>query len=122
MDGLGNPVKLLFTGGNISDCSVAVDLLAEVDISGSVVMGDKAYGTSAIRDHISGTGATYDIPPKSNAVEPWDCDYSHYKERHVVECFFQKIKQFRRVATRYDKLIKCFKAFVSLACVMVLVK
>ena len=122
VDGLGNPVKLLFTCGNISDCSVAVEVLSTVDISGSVVLADKAYGTNDIRAHIEGQGSSYCIPPKSNTIDPWDCDYWHYKERHVVECFFQKIKQFRRVATRYDKLLACFKATVYLACIMLLVK
>lgn len=52
------------------------------------------------------------IPPKSNAKDPWPVDYCLYKERHLVECFFQKIKWFRRVATRYDMLDKPFLAFV----------
>ncbi len=64
-------------------------------------------------------GASYCIPPKSNEKNPWDCDWWLYKERHLVECFFQKLKQFRRVATRYDKLAKRFLAFVQLACIMV---
>lgn len=122
VDGLGNPVKLSFTGGAVSDCSEATALLSKVTIKGSDILADKAYGTVEIRTYIMENGATYTIPPKSNTVEPWECDYSHYKERHVVECFFQKIKQFRRVATRYDKLIACFKGFVYLACVMILVK
>jgi transposase len=122
VDGLGYPVKLIFTGGNVSDCAVAVDLLSKVNISGSVVLADKAYGTLDIRTHIESQNSAYCIPPKSNALDPWDCDYWRYKERHVVECFFQKIKQFRRVATRYEKLINCFKGFVYLACIMILVK
>ena len=122
VDGLGNPVKLLFTGGNVPDCTVAVDALAAVDISGSVILADKAYGTSDVRAYIERQGSSYCIPPKSNTVAPWDCDYWHYKERHAVECFFQKIKQFRRVATRYDKLLSCFKGFVFLSCIMLLVK
>ena len=122
VDGLGNTVKLLFTEGNISDCKVAIDVLSTVDISRSAILADKAYGTNDIRAHIENQGASYCIPPKSNTVDPWDCDYWHYKERHVVECFFQKIKQFRRVATRYDKLLTCFMATVYLACIMILVK
>lgn len=63
--------------------------------------------------------ATVVIPPKSNAKEPWPVDYCLYKERHLVECFFQKIKWFRRVATRYDKLDKSFLAFVYMAAIMI---
>lgn len=115
-------IHFSFTGGAVSDCSEATALLSKVTIKGSDILADKAYGTVEIRTYITENGATYTIPPKSNTVEPWECDYSHYKERHVVECFFQKLKQFRRVATRYDKLIACFKGFVYLACVMILAK
>lgn len=52
--------------------------------------------------------------------EPWACDYFRYKERHVVENFFLKIKKFRRVAMRFDTLAKCFYGFVVLAAVHVL--
>ena len=85
-------------------------------------MGDKAYGSKEIRDYIINNKGTYAIPPKSNAREPWECDWWQYKERHLVECFFNKIKHFRHVATRYDKLISRFKSFVYLACVMILSK
>jgi transposase len=122
VDALGNPIKLFLTPGNINDCAVAVDVLSGVELSGSVVMGDKAYGTKEIRKHIESCGATYDIPPKSNAADPWECDYYHYKERHVVECFFNKLKQFRRIATRYDKLSRSFMTFALLASVMILLK
>jgi len=122
VDALGNPVKLLFTGGNINDCTVAADILSLVDISGSTVMGDKAYGSEGIRGFIKEHGATYTIPPKDNNPNPWACDWWQYKERHLVECFFNKLKHFRRIATRYDKLISRFKSFVYLACVMILLK
>jgi transposase len=119
---LGNPVKLHLTPGNVNDCAVATDVLSGIELTGSVVLGDKAYGTAAIREYIESSGATYCIPPKANAVNPWDCDFSHYKERHVVECFFNKIKQFRKIATRYDKLSKVFLSLAYLVSVMVLLK
>ena len=80
-------MKLLFTGGNVFDSKVAVPLMEQIDISGSIVMGDKAYGSQEIRDYIVAQGACYAIPPKSNAAEPWECDWWQYKERHLVECF-----------------------------------
>ena len=126
VDGLGNPVKLSFTEGNVSDSKEAVPLLEKVsekvDMSGSTVLGDKAYGAKDIRDFVASKDAEYCIPPKSNAKEPWDCDFYHYKERHLVECFFNKLKQFRHIATRYDKLLSSFKSFVFLASVLILCK
>jgi transposase len=93
-------VRLYLTPGNINDCSAAIDVLAGVPIEGSVVLGDKAYGTREIREYIASRGATYCIPPKSNAADPWEHDKDLYKERHLVECFFNKFKQFSLVATR----------------------
>lgn len=55
----------------------------------------------------------------SNASHPWAVDWWLYKERHLAECFFQKIKWFRRVATRYDKLDSTFLAFVYLAAIVI---
>lgn len=80
-------------------------------------MGDKAYGSETIRDWISAQGDSYTIPPKENAKNPWKVDWFLYKERHLVECFFNKIKHFRRVATRYDKLAKSFLSFVYVAAI-----
>ena len=122
MDALGNPVRLYLTPGNINDCTIATKVLSGVTLSGSVVMGDKAYGTVDIRNYIESQGATYCIPPKSNTSNPWECDYHRYKERHVVECFFNRLKQFRRIATRYDKLSQNFLSFALLVSVMILLK
>lgn len=93
-----------------------------MDIEGSNILGDKAYGAKAIREYIIEQNADYTIPPKSNAKEPWEYDYWLYKERHLVECFFQKIKWFRRIATRYDTLDSTFLSFVYLASIMILLK
>jgi len=87
VDGLGNPLRLLFTGGQAHDSTVATELLSLVDISKSIVMGDKAYGAKKIREHIVSNGGTYAIPPMSNTANPWECDWWQYKERHLVECF-----------------------------------
>ena len=113
MDALGNPVHFLLTGGNIFDASAAIELLSEVNISGSNILGDKAYGTKSIRTYITEQRASYTIPPKSNVIEPWFCDFHTYKERHLIECFFNKLKVFRRVATRYDILLLRPSCFVQ---------
>lgn len=83
-------------------------------------LADRAYGARAIREYISEHGASYVIPPQSNVSDPWPVDWHLYKERHLVECFFQKIKWFRRIATRYDKLDASFLAFVYLASIAIL--
>lgn len=119
MDGLGNPVVFLLSPGNGHDSVHAVELMEMTDITGVNMLGDKAYGTKEILAHIKEHGATVVIPPKSNSKEPWEADCYLYKERHLVERFFQKIKWFRRVATRYDKLDKSFLAFVYMAAIMI---
>jgi transposase len=122
VDGLGNPIRLTFTGGEVHDSKQAIPLLEGFDLSHSAVLGDKAFGTVEILTYILNSGAQVVIPPKSNSKKPWDCDYYRYKERHLVECFFNKIKHFRRVATRYDKLSSMFQAFVFLAAILLWLK
>lgn len=122
VDGLGNPVEFLLSPGNDHDSTHAVELLSKVAITGCNILGDKAYGTERIRGFITEQGANYTIPPKANNPTPWKGDWWLYKERHLVECFFQKLKWFRRVATRYDKRDDSFLAFVYLAAIAILVK
>lgn len=115
MDALGNPLLFQLTGGNVHDSQPDCDMFNQLPIEGRNVLGDKAYGAQTIRDKLASKGASYTIPPHTNAKEPWSVDWYLYKERHVVECFFNKIKHFRRVATRYDKLATSFFAFVYIA-------
>ena len=122
VDALGNPVHFMLTGGQVHDSAAAVDLLAGVPLSRSNILGDKACGAKHIRDYITQQGATYTIPPKKNCAEPWYCDFHTYKERHLVECFLNKLKVFHRVYTRYDKLAVSFAAFIHLASICVLLK
>lgn len=126
MDGLGNPLAFLLSSGNDHDSKHAVFLLSQVNIEGSNILGDKAYGANAIRDYIDSQEAFYTIfytiPPKSDVSDPWPVDWYTYKERHLIECFFQKLKWFRRVFTRYDKLDTSFLAFVYIAAIAILLK
>ena len=91
-DGLGNPLALLLSPGNDHDSRHAVSLIGQAEIRGSNVIGDKAYGSQAIREYITSREGSYTIPPKSDNPEPWFIDEHVYKERHLIECFFQKIK------------------------------
>ena len=122
VDGLGNPLAFLLSPGNDHDSKHAVSLLGQVNIEGSNVLGDKAYGAKAIRDYIESREASYTIPPKNDVADPWPVDWYAYEERHLVECFFQKLKWFRRVFTRYEKLDVSFLAFVYIASIAILLK
>lgn len=122
MDGLGNPLYFQLSAGNVNDSEMAVEVLSHVSIADSAILADKAYGTNEILDYIQVQDADYAIPPKSNTRIPWRCDWWLYKERHLVECFFLKLKNFRRVATRYDKLATSFLAFVYIAAIFILLK
>lgn len=120
VDRLGNPVYFQLSSGNLHDSTLAVDVLSNIDIKGSNILGNKAYGTKEFKECIASQEASHTIPPKSNAQNPWHCDWWIYKERHLVECFFNKIKHSRRVSTRYDKLASFFLAFVYIASIFIL--
>ncbi len=94
---------------------MAIPLLKTTNIKGSHILVDRAYGSAEIRAYITEQNAKYVIPPKQNAKEPRSVDWCLYKERHLVECFFNKIKQFRRIATRYDKFAVSFLYFIYVA-------
>ena len=122
VDGLGNPLAFMLSSGTDHDSTHAVPLLEQIHIAGSNILGDKAYGAKAIRDYIVSQGATYTIPPRKDVDKPWPVDWHTYKERHLIECFFQKLKWFRRVFTRYDKLDASFLAFVYIGAISILLK
>ena len=122
VDGLGNPLAFLLSPGQDHDSVHAVELLSQVNIEGCNILGDKAYGSKAIREYITSQNAAYTIPPKASAADPWPVDWHIYKERHLVECFFQKLKWFRRIFTRYDKLDSSFLAFVYVGAIAILLK
>lgn len=119
VDALGNPIYVQLSAGNIHDVTVAQEMLEHVHLDGTTVLADKAYGKWELREYIADHNADFCIPPKSNESDPWYCDWWQYKERHLVEIFFLKLKEFRRIATRYDKLAQRFLAFVHLACIRI---
>ena len=110
------PVTFLLSAGNIDDCTEAVPLLKQLpDLKDCNILGDKAYGTKEIREYLHGQSARYTIPPKVNTKQPWPFDKETYKRRNVVERFFNRLKEFRCVETRYDKRDDSFMAFVMIA-------
>jgi transposase len=117
VDALGNPVDFRLTGGECADISVAPELLKNV--AGCTVIADKGYDSDPLVLELEGKGCIVVIPPRSNRKTPRSYDKHVYKERHLVECFFNKIKEYRRIATRYEKLAKTFLAFVHLAAALI---
>lgn len=85
-------------------------------------MGDKGYDSDAIVEQITASGAEVVIPPKANRKVQRSCDYALYRERNLVERFFNKLKQFRGIATRYDKRAIHFLSGVYLASAIILLK
>ena len=83
------------------------------------VLADRAYEARTILAYISEQGTSYVIPPQSKVSDPWPVDWWLYKERHLVECFFQKLKWFRRIATRYGNLNASFLTFVYIAAIAI---
>jgi len=122
VDALGNPLKLLLSEGQESDIRNAPPLLCTLSIKGCVINADKGYDSKDFVEWLKLYGAIPNIPSRETNREQRECDWWMYKERHLIENFWQKIKQFRRVATRYDKLAKSFLGFVYLASVLVLLK
>ena len=120
MNGLGQPVELTATAGQASDIGQAETLLA--DHAPEVVIADKGYDCDAFVAVIEGREAEAVIPSRSNRLEPRELDGHTYKERNVVERFWAQAKQFRRVATRYEKKAANFLGFVWVAALMVMLK
>jgi len=110
------------SGGEVHDSKAAIDVLSHVHIAGSMVLADRGYDSNKILAYIENQDAQHTIPSRSNRLIQRECDWWIYKERHLVECFFNKIQHFRRVATRYDKLASSFFAFVLLASISILLK
>lgn len=112
----GMAIRLFLSPGNDHDCKHAPGLLKNLELGTAVF--DKAYDTNPIREAIAAMGAVACIPSKSNRREPIPHDKQMYKRRHLVENFFQRIKEHRAIATRYEKLSTTFGALVTLAAVV----
>jgi len=108
------PIAFLLTGGHVADC-VAADALLDQTSTTDLVHGDKGYDTDAVRRKIEAKGAAPNIPPKSNRV--WKSCFSPflYRHRNAIERMFGRLKDFRRIATRYDRLAHNFHAALCIA-------
>jgi transposase len=112
-DALGNPIRFSLTAGQVSDYKEALSLID--GLKTNAILADKGYDADYIIEAISQCGAQAVIPPKSNRNTLRVYDKALYKERNLIERLFNKLKHFRRVATRYDKTASAFLAFVHLA-------
>ena len=110
VNALGNPLKFDFTPGQKSDISVATKLLEKV--SKAYVVCDREYDFDNFIEQIESLCCTPVIPGRRNRKVKINYDTHIYKERNIVECFFSKIKYFRRIFSRFEKSLLSFKAFV----------
>jgi transposase len=117
VDSLGNPLKIIITPGQRSEITQAEKLLE--GLQDSNVLADKGYDCDRLRSQIKIQNCTPVIPPKSNRIETIYYDKVTYKERHAIECFFSKIKYFRRVFSRFDKSRRNFGAFLAFVGAMI---
>jgi transposase len=115
---LGHPVAVHLTGANAADSPHLPGLIAGIDTA--AVVADKGYDADANRDAIRAQGAEPCIPPRKNRAVVIDYDRHLYRERNGVERFFGRIKQYRRVATRYDKKARNFLGFVWIASIAIM--
>ena len=108
-DALGYPLKLLLTPGNRNDITQAENLLE--GSKNNTIIADKGYDCDKFIEAIKAAGSVPVIPPRSNRKELRDYDKIIYKERHHIECFFGKMKHFRRLFSRYEKIAKSYLSF-----------
>ena len=112
-------LNITLTAGNVNDSECAIELLQAVQIEGKKVLADRAYSSSKIRDYIEKNGAEVCIPDKINFKIPHNFDSELYKQRNIIERFFQRIKNYRHISFRFDKLSVCFFNFVLLAAAVI---
>ena len=112
-DANGQPIRLILTGGQAADSPQGIPLLS--GIKANYVIADKGYDSDAILDFVEAQGAIAVIPPRSNRRVIRTYDKEVYKERNLIERAFNKLKQWRRIATRYDRRSLYFLAVLHLA-------
>ena len=114
--GLGCPARFLLTAGQKGDAPQAAPLIE--DLPAEVVIADTAYDADHVRQAIADKGALAVIPNNPSRTRKYPLDKHLYAQRHLVECCFSRLKQFRRVATRYEKTARNFLAMITLAAII----
>lgn len=116
VDARGRPIRIILSAGTTHDSLLAGELVER--LTDRTILADKAYDTDAFRALLEESNLGACIPPKANRKNPAKYNKGYYKKRHHVENFFQKIKEFRAVATRYEKLDSRFRSFCVLASII----
>jgi putative transposase len=116
-EALGLPIRLIGSPGQCNDIAFAHDLVDGIEADAAIA--DKGYDAGHLIEKIAEADCKAVIPPKRNRKGQRSYDTELYKERNRIERFFNKLKQFRRVATRYDKLLANFMGFVKLAAIAI---
>ncbi len=111
----------MLSGGHIHDSSVAVELISKIDTpkEDAYFIMDRAYISKDIRDFLKYKGFIHVVPPKSNCVQPWSYDKQIYKKRNEIERYFRKLKSFRKIFTRYDKLDIMYSSYIFFAIIII---
>ena len=109
-DALGNPLNFILTAGQKSDITQA-NLLTK-GIFNTTCLADKGYISKQFFYDLEKRNCSYEIPPRKNTIKPHKLDKYLYKERNAIECFFGKIKHFRRIFSRFDKIARSYLSFL----------
>jgi len=120
VDALGNPLAISLTGGQVHDITQGAALLAQVEPE--ALLADKGYDSDSFVESLKLREIKPVIPPKSNRKVKRDCDFALYCERNLIERFFNTIKHFRGIATRYEKTARNFLAGLHLVCTLAWLK
>ena len=118
VDAEGRPIRIKLTEGQAHDGHSAADMVATLG-AGTTLLADRAYDSDALRDTLAACGAWANIRPMPNRIRHPVFSRWVYRQRNAVERFFNKIKHFRAVATRYDKRDDNFLASVQLASIRI---
>lgn len=117
IDALGQGLRFILTPGQRNDVTQGENLIR--GILAENIIADKGYDSNALVETIENQGSIAVIPPKRNRKIQREYDKDIYKERHLIECFFSKIKHFRRVFSRFDKKAENFLGFVTFAAILI---
>ena len=111
-DAAGQPVRFILTGGQAADSPKGIPLLTGIDAAR--VIADKGYDSDEILAYVRGQGAAAVIPPRSNRKTRREYSRELYRERNLIERAFNRLKQWRRIATRYDRRSNYYLAALHL--------
>ncbi len=120
VDALGNPLRFTLTGGQRHDITQAQALIA--DYLSEYVIADKGYDSDDFLQMVLAGGAVPVIPPRSRRKTLRQYDEHLYRERHLVECFINKIKQYRHIFSRFDKLSNRYMGFLSFVSTLIWIR